>query len=83
MSSSSEYNGPGREEYSTNVRNFCNLSPSVSCAIPEHLSLLSFYKEAGCIKGKRKRLKEFITLKASICLFYLFIFYCCTVHFEF
>ena len=37
MSSSSGYNGPGREESSANVRNFGNLPPSISCDIPEDL----------------------------------------------
>ena len=53
MSSSSEYNGPGREESSADVRNFGNLSPSIKCDIPEDLSLLSFYKTTGCNSGTR------------------------------
>jgi hypothetical protein len=68
MSSCSEYNGPGREESSANVQNFGNLSPSISCEIPEDLSLLSFYEEAGCNSGTRKRLERFMTLKVFVSL---------------
>jgi hypothetical protein len=67
-SSSSEYNGPGRDASSAGVRNFGNLSPSISCDIPEDLSLLSFYKATECNSGTRKRLKKFITLNVFICL---------------
>jgi len=67
MCSSSDYNGPGREESSANVRNFGSLSPSISCDIPEELSPLSVYKAVGYNSGTRKRLKRFITLKVFIC----------------